>query len=218
MGLFRRNRTDDTEWIVGTARVTSASSPHSGDGSAMFMNGVFHFVVEVPGVPAFAVEERRITRTRRWPQPGMVLPARVSRTDPPEYEIDFDAIPNWDDAARQQAEMQAAMMRGEAVPGAMAGGMLGGMAGNVQFIGGSPADLPPEKLAKLEAFLGQDLNGDGVIGGTPAAAAPAPAGWAPPSVPAADDRLAQLERLARLHASGALTDDEFAREKARLLG
>ncbi len=169
------------------------------------MNGVFHFVVEVPGFPAFAVEERRITRTRRWPQPGMVLPARVSRTDPPQYEIDFDAIPNWDDAARQQAEMQAAMMRGESVPG--------GAPANVQFIGGSPADLPPEKLAKLEAFLGQDLNGDGVIGG---ATAPA-AGWAPPTATPADDRLAQLERLAHLHATGALTDDEFAREKARLL-
>ncbi len=206
MGLFRRDRSEDTtEWVVGTARVTSASSPYSSDGGAMFMNGVFHFVVEVPGFPAFAVEERRITRTRRWPQPGMVLPARVSRTDPPQYEIDFDAIPNWDDAARQQAEMQAAMMRGEAAPG--------GMPANVQFIGGSPADLPPEKLAKLEAFLGQDLNGDGVIG-APAAAA---ANWAPPAAASSDDRLAQLERLAHLHASGALTDDEFAREKARLL-
>ena len=66
---------------------------------------------------------------------------------------------------------------------------------------------------KLEAFLGQDLNGDGVIGG---ATAPA-AGWAPPTATPADDRLAQLERLAHLHATGALTDDEFAREKARLL-
>ena len=31
------------------------------------------------------------------------------------------------------------------------------------------------------------------------------------------DRLAQLERLARLHREGALTDDEFAAEKARVL-
>ena len=31
------------------------------------------------------------------------------------------------------------------------------------------------------------------------------------------DRLSELERLARLHADGALTDHEFADEKARVL-
>lgn len=33
-----------------------------------------------------------------------------------------------------------------------------------------------------------------------------------------DDRLGRLERLAALHASGVLSDDEFAAEKQRLLG
>ena len=42
--------------------------------------------------------------------------------------------------------------------------------------------------------------------------APAPAA-APPS-----DSIAELERLARLHESGALTDQEFAAAKARALG
>jgi hypothetical protein len=46
----------------------------------------------------------------------------------------------------------------------------------------------------------------------PAAAAPAPA----PS--AGDDRLAQLQQLADLKAQGILTDEEFAAEKARILG
>ena len=32
------------------------------------------------------------------------------------------------------------------------------------------------------------------------------------------DPIAQLERLAALHASGALSDEEFAAAKARLLG
>jgi len=32
------------------------------------------------------------------------------------------------------------------------------------------------------------------------------------------DTIAELERLARLHESGALTDDEFAAAKARALG
>jgi hypothetical protein len=41
--------------------------------------------------------------------------------------------------------------------------------------------------------------------------------YQPPPAPAADP-LAELERLARLHQSGALTDAEFAAMKSRLLG
>ncbi|MBM3667502.1 MAG: SHOCT domain-containing protein [Actinobacteria bacterium] len=33
-----------------------------------------------------------------------------------------------------------------------------------------------------------------------------------------DDRVAQLERLAKLKESGALSDAEFEKEKARILG
>jgi Short C-terminal domain len=43
---------------------------------------------------------------------------------------------------------------------------------------------------------------------------------APPAAPAAapaDDLIAQLERLANLHASGLLTDEEFAAAKGSLL-
>jgi hypothetical protein len=41
---------------------------------------------------------------------------------------------------------------------------------------------------------------------------------AAPPTPSADDRVTQLEKLAALHASGALTDDEFADQKRKLLG
>lgn len=47
-----------------------------------------------------------------------------------------------------------------------------------------------------------------------ASAAPPPA---PPPPPAADP-IAQLKDLAALHASGVLTDEEFAAQKARILG
>jgi hypothetical protein len=36
--------------------------------------------------------------------------------------------------------------------------------------------------------------------------------------PAATDSTAQLERLAQLHATGALTDEEFAAQKAKIIG
>jgi Short C-terminal domain len=46
----------------------------------------------------------------------------------------------------------------------------------------------------------------------PAAAAP------PPQAAPAADPIAQLKELGELHASGVLTDEEFAAQKAKLLG
>ena len=43
----------------------------------------------------------------------------------------------------------------------------------------------------------------------------------PPPAPAADPmdaKMAELEKLGRLHESGVLTDEEFAAEKAKILG
>jgi hypothetical protein len=52
-----------------------------------------------------------------------------------------------------------------------------------------------------------------------AAAAPAPeAAPAPAPEPAGDDMVAQLRELAQLRDDGILTEDEFAAQKARLLG
>jgi hypothetical protein len=47
---------------------------------------------------------------------------------------------------------------------------------------------------------------------------PAPPPPAPRAAPAADDATSEIERLASLHESGALTDDEFAAAKAKVLG
>jgi len=41
---------------------------------------------------------------------------------------------------------------------------------------------------------------------------------APPPIPASSSRAEQLERLAALRDRGALTEEEFATEKAKLLG
>ncbi len=49
---------------------------------------------------------------------------------------------------------------------------------------------------------------------------PAPTPPPAPAAPAAgaSDRIAQLQQLASLHDSGALTDEEFAAAKAQVLG
>ena len=41
---------------------------------------------------------------------------------------------------------------------------------------------------------------------------------APAAAPAQDDVIAQIEKLSALHTSGALSDEEFAAAKKKLLG
>jgi hypothetical protein len=51
-------------------------------------------------------------------------------------------------------------------------------------------------------------------------AQPAPPQYAPapaPEAPSQEDVINQLKQLGELHASGVLTDDEFAAQKAKLL-
>lgn len=50
------------------------------------------------------------------------------------------------------------------------------------------------------------------------AAPPPPPPAAAPAAPAADPVVEKINQLAQLHASGALTDEEFAAAKARALG
>lgn len=47
--------------------------------------------------------------------------------------------------------------------------------------------------------------------------APAPV-YAAPAEPAQDDMMTQLERLGQLKAQGILTEEEFAAQKAKILG
>ena len=51
-----------------------------------------------------------------------------------------------------------------------------------------------------------------------AAAPPAPGQAPPPAAPPEDPTVEKINELAQLHASGALTDEEFAAAKAKALG
>jgi hypothetical protein len=73
------------------------------------------------------------------------------------------------------------------------------------------------------AYMGAKAGTNRAIQGQQGAAAPQPepAPAPAPAAPVADaagDRIAQLTQLASLHDSGALTDEEFASEKAKILG
>jgi len=68
----------------------------------------------------------------------------------------------------------------------------------------------------------QEMAQEQRIGDLEAQSAPPTAYAAPPPAPAAagpsDDAIAKLTQLGQLHEQGVLTDEEFARQKALLLG
>ena len=69
---------------------------------------------------------------------------------------------------------------------------------------------------------GRNRNQEGVPPDEAAYAEPAyaepPPPAPPPPAPNADDAAGELERLASLHQSGALSDEEFAAAKQKVLG
>jgi hypothetical protein len=79
------------------------------------------------------------------------------------------------------------------------------ISGLMSTIRETKAEHPDDRTAMADALRAQLGAQSGVVFATPAAA------------PAAPDPIARLERLAALHASGALTDAEFAEQKARVL-
>lgn len=177
--------------VEGTAQIVSCTGYHEG----VMANCRMQLVVQAEGVEATAVEHSALLHNRRWPHPGMTLPATVDRADPTRFKVDFGAIPDSRESAQNSAEGIAASMRGE--------GGAGMGAGNAQVInlsGGDLSDLSDEQRQKLAA-----------LGITPPAAGGSGGGGG-------DDDLDKLQKLADLRDRGALTDEEFEAEKRKLLG
>jgi Short C-terminal domain len=183
-------RMDDP--VRGTAQVVSVSSY---DGDATWQNCRMNLVVQADGVPATAVTHDAIVAAKKWPWPGQTLPVVVDRSNPQRMKVDWGQIENSGDRASRNAEALAAQLRGEAPQG-------GTPFGNVSVLNLSGHAPTEDQLAKLR-MLGID---PGLVSTTP----PTPAAGG-------HDVVDELSRLADLHRSGALTDDEFAKAKKRLL-
>ncbi len=168
----------------------------------------------------------------KWPFPGMVLPVSIDRADPSRFRIEWDEVQSGRDRGQQAAEAIAAAMRGEGGGGAMpvAGFPAGVTPQIVNLSGRDLSQLSEEQKAKLR-MLGMDPDALAAAQGH----APAPPGGAPPTAPpppapvtpsqppqaggqGVDDRVALLERLARLRQQGALTEAEFEAQKKQILG
>jgi Short C-terminal domain len=89
-------------------------------------------------------------------------------------------------------------------------GLLRGMARTAVVAGTATAVSNRVSRRQAQRWAGQDAYGYGYEEPAPA---PAPA----PAAPAADP-IEQLKQLGALHQQGILTDEEFAAQKARLLG
>ena len=200
MGLFSRKITDP---VRANALVAAATGKPSGASSARCR---MNLVVTIPGQPSTTVETTLRAHDTRWPFAGMTLPVEVSRNDPSRLRVLWDEIPTARERSASAAASIAAQLNGltETPPRSFASSTTfppeGVMRTSSVTINGQPAS--PEEIARFEALTGMDLNGDGITGSAAATS---------------DDRVAALERLAALHASGALTADEFAAEKRRLL-
>ena len=218
MGLFGKRMKDP---VRGTAHVTGSSlPPHATHGNCRMT-----LVVQAEGMEPYSVEHHSlVTPVSKWPHAGTTLPVTVDRANPEKVKIEWDEVTSGDEdaAARAEAMVQRLQSGGASEVPPEAAGVVGqlqqmfpGATVQVQS-GNQPAT--PEQIAEVERMMGIDLDGDGRVGGqgggvTPSAvaAAPAPAGGP-------EDRIAQLERLAQLHESGALSDAEFEVEKRRVLG
>jgi hypothetical protein len=77
------------------------------------------------------------------------------------------------------------------------------------------ADRDAQIIADRTAAYQQQLAAAPPVAAAEPVAAPPPAAA---NAPDAADTLSQLERLGALKAQGLLTDDEFAAQKARILG
>jgi hypothetical protein len=177
--------------VDGVAQVVGSTQPPD---SATSSNVNLTLVVQAEGVPATTIEHSCIAPTKKWPYPGETLPVTLDRADPDRLKVRWDDVPDSADVSRQQAEALAAQLN-------QGGG------GPVVSAGGDVSEIV---AALQQQYPGAQIEVQGgEVFGQPAT---------PSSAPDEDDRLAELERLAKLKESGALTEQEFKREKARILG
>lgn len=193
MGLlgdsFKAMRMKDP--VDGVAQVVGSTQPPD---NATSSNVNLNVVVQAEGVEATSVEFSCIAPTKKWPFPGETLPVTVDRADPERIKVRWDDVPEAADVAKQQADALAAQMN------------QGGTAPGATGAGGADANQMVEALK--QAYPGAQVSVQGDAGAVPAA----------DSGGDDDDRVQQLERLAKLKESGALSEQEFEREKARILG
>jgi hypothetical protein len=214
--------------VEGKAFVQSASMPTE---SATATNVSMWLDVYVDGWAPYRVHHNCVVKMSKHPSPGDTLPVVVDRENKERIDIQWDQVKTVDEIMR------------EGSPGEVSGGMT--IVGQPQVIDLRGAGLSGDLNERIQQAMQiaeqtmQQAQEGGMPGVTPPGETPAPhppAAQPPaaplpaapiPAQPAASaagevnmvqERLAQLERLASLRDSGALSDEEFEVEKAKVLG
>ena len=197
------------EPVRGTAQVVSATA-HRGDASWQDIRMML--TVRAEGVPPTAVEHEGMCRADKWPTPGDELPVTLDRHKPERLEVEWDEVQSGRERARETAERMAAAEASGAEP---------------PEAGSAPSAVGFDLDALRKAFPGAtidvqthevDATQDPAAARKVLEALQAAHGAEPDAADDAGDRIAALERLAKLRESGALTEAEFEAEKARILG
>jgi hypothetical protein len=213
--------------VEGKAFVQSASMPTE---SATATNVTMWLDVYVDGWAPYRVHHNCVVKMSKHPSPGDTLPVVVDRENKERIDIQWDQVKTVDEIMSESSH------------GELSGGMT--IVGQPQVIDLRGAGLSGDLNERIQQAMqiAQQTMQQAQEGGMPAVTpppepgAPAP----PPDAPAApqpaaptpaqpapsaggetnmvQERLAQLERLASLRDSGALSDEEFEMEKAKVLG
>jgi hypothetical protein len=224
---------DDGTWVAAPAEVLEANQSAwaitTGNPSIVGNTEIrwkLHLRVRPAGEAPFEVEMTASLPQLTHPRPGMMLAVRFDPADHSHIELDDD------EGAQAQAALSGIVGRNPQL--------------NTQTFGGSSiADLMQSALKDPNAFRAQmqeqaaAMQADAMrqqaeaMAAAQAAQAQAMAAAqaaqaqatqasstpsASPAAPGPEDRIVALERLAGLRDRGILTDEEFAAEKARILG
>lgn len=107
MGLFNRLK-GISQPVDAEFRIVACSA---NSGGAVYENCTMDGVVSGPGIDPVSVHHTSmVTPTAKWPYPGMVLPVTVDHDHPDRLKINWGAVPDSRDVARQMAADTAHQM------------------------------------------------------------------------------------------------------------
>jgi hypothetical protein len=204
MGLRLKSIKDPVD---GTLHVVSASMP---PWNASASNYSLTGVIQAPGIPASPVEHSGLASTSKWPQAGADLPVTVERAQPTKFIIRWDEVDSSSTQATRLADQLAQSMNQAGAGGAQSGAP-GGAVSSSGIVIDARSD-PALRQQVLGMLKGQGIDVDQLR----AAGAGAGAGASTGGPVGADVEL--LEKLSELHEKGVLTDQEFAEQKAKIVG
>jgi len=220
---------DIKDGVRGQAHLQSVSQPTESGTSG---NCRMWLDVYVEGWEPYRLKHHCMVKMTKWPSPGETLPVMVDRENKERIDILWDEVKTVDELMSEgtpgQAPGQVTVSMEEPQVIDLSGA---GAAGTAGMPGIPPGSIPPgmeeqvrQAMEMAQQMMGQmaQMQGNPVLPGVP----PPPAPGADPQVEQLAestgnmvlDRIAQLERLAKLRDEGVLTDSEFEAEKAKVLG